>query len=314
MEQTEDFNDLLLPHPRDKEVLAAAFEALMTESINVLIVGEEDFHVDACFLTFYASLKAMEGLQLHRMMSPKIEDTVDLFNSILSELTIEQARNERAEHRHVIIMPEFGPNAGKEWMACEALVKTFPGANVTMLSFSTIDAHDAATLRQISLKANNRLFNLGNLDLACMSAYLNESKEKESIKTLLPALENTIWHTLALEIAGEVVEDGSVANSVADYEESIDNSIHAVETKLGLEKNPGSIETGIENAVAQGEISGRWSRSLSFSKSIIMVIFISLFSSAFLLLVAGALDPSLWQKVNVILQPWLEEIQTLFEL
>ena len=60
------------------------------------------------------------------MMSPKVDDIVELFNTVLADLSIEEARNQQAHERHIIVMPDFGPNAGKEWMACESLVNTFP--------------------------------------------------------------------------------------------------------------------------------------------------------------------------------------------
>ena len=64
---------LALPHPNDDAVLAAARQALLVEMLNVFIVGEEEFHIDACFLALYHQLKLESGLQLHRMMSPKVD-------------------------------------------------------------------------------------------------------------------------------------------------------------------------------------------------------------------------------------------------
>ena len=48
---------------------------------------------DACFLALYQQLKLVPGLQLHRMMSPKVDDIVKLFNTVLADLSIEEARN-----------------------------------------------------------------------------------------------------------------------------------------------------------------------------------------------------------------------------
>ena len=146
----------LLPHPDDESVLAAARDALLTGMCNVFIVGEEEFHIDACFLALYHQLKLEPGLQLHRMMSPKVDDIVELFNTVLADLSIEEARNQQAHERHIIVMPDFGPNAGKEWMACESLVNTFPGSNVGMLAFSTIDI---MTLRRFSSYRSSRVIN-----------------------------------------------------------------------------------------------------------------------------------------------------------
>ena len=102
-----------LPHPDDESILATARDALLTGMSNVFIVGEEEFHIDACFLALYHQLKLEPGLQLHRMMSPKVDDIVELFNTVLADLSIEEARNQQAHERHLIVMPDFGPNAGK---------------------------------------------------------------------------------------------------------------------------------------------------------------------------------------------------------
>ena len=310
MEYAEDFKDLVLPHPKDGKVLTAAFNALLNESANVFIVGEEEFHIDACFMAFYGTLKKYEDFILHRMMSPKVEDTVELFNSILSNLTIEQARNEQAEQRHVIIMPEVGPSAGKEWMACEALVNTFPGANVVMVAFSTVESQDIATVRQVGLKSNNRLFNLGGLDLETMTSYLNECKTRGSLQELMPSLENTIWHPIALEIAGESPPDGPVTHSVADYKESIDSS------EAGDEQNEraGSIEELSRNPI-EDEASGysRWRGWLEVSKSIISATLIAIIALIWIVVVAGALEPSLWKDLNALLQLLIEQTERLFE-
>ena len=58
---------------------------------------------------FYHQLKLEPGLQLHRMMSPKVDDIVELFNTVLADLSIEEARNQQAHERHIIVMPDLAP-------------------------------------------------------------------------------------------------------------------------------------------------------------------------------------------------------------
>ena len=183
-----------LPHPDDERVLAAARDALLTGMSNVFIVGEEEFHIDACFLALYHQLKLEPGLQLHRMMSPKVDDIVELFNTTLADFSIEEARNQQANDRHIIVMPDFGPNAGKEWLACESLVNTFPGANVGILAFSTIDNHDASALQQLSLKSRNKLIRLSLMDSASMERYLNNCHERGALLEMLPSLADSQWY------------------------------------------------------------------------------------------------------------------------
>ena len=36
-----------LPHPEDEKVLAVAREALLSDAVNVFILADEDFHLDA---------------------------------------------------------------------------------------------------------------------------------------------------------------------------------------------------------------------------------------------------------------------------
>ena len=98
-----------LPHPDDESILATARDALLKGMSNVFIVGEEEFHIDACFLALYHQLKREPRLRLHRMMSPKVDDIVELFNTVLSDLSIEEARNQQAHERHIIVMPDLAP-------------------------------------------------------------------------------------------------------------------------------------------------------------------------------------------------------------
>ena len=206
-----------LPHPDDEKVLAAAREALLEGMRNVFIVGEDEFHIDACFLALYQQLKLVPGLQLHRMMSPKVDDIVELFNTVLSDLSIEEARNHQAQERHIIVMPDFGPNAGKEWMACESLVNTFPGANVGMLAFSTLDNHDASALQQLSLKSRNKLMRLTPMDHAVMERYLGECHARASWQKCYLLAEFTVVRACFI-ILGLDAED-AIMQSVSDYDE-----------------------------------------------------------------------------------------------
>ena len=208
-----------LPHPDDESILATARDALLTGMSNVFIVGEEEFHIDACFLALYHQLKLEPGLQLHRMMSPKVDDIVELFNTVLADLSIEEARNQQAHERHIIVMPDFGPNAGKEWMACESLVNTFPGSNVGMLAFSTIDNHDASALQQLSLKSRNKLIRFTPMRRAAMERYLKECHESGALREMLPSLTDSQWYGLASEIAG-LSSDAAPSHSVSDYDEA----------------------------------------------------------------------------------------------
>lgn len=297
-----------LPHPDDEKVLAAAREALLEGMRNVFIVGEDEFHIDACFLALYQQLKLVPGMQLHRMMSPKVDDIVELFNTVLSDLSIEEARNHQAQERHIIVMPDFGPNAGKEWMACESLVNTFPGANVGMLAFSTLDNHDASTLQQLSLKARNKLMRLTPMNHEVMERYLGECHARGVLVEMLPSLQDSQWYELASSILGLDAED-AIKQSVSDYDEVMSE---AAETNDELEDmaDPAAEEASI--AKPRKRLIN-WGALLPRISSLISVALIILFAGALLLVVAGALHPPIWEATQIFAKPWFDQLMIWLE-
>ena len=302
-----------LPHPDDESVLAAARDALLTGMCNVFIVGEEEFHIDACFLALYHQLKREPGLQLHRMMSPKVDDIVELFNTVLADLSIEEARNQQANDRHIIVMPDFGPNAGKEWMACESLVNTFPGANVGMLAFSTIDNHDGSALQQLSLKSRNKLIRLSPMDSASMEHYLNNCHERGALLEMLPSLADSQWYGLASDIAGLSADDAPT-HSVSDYDES-KSAAPAPTPSPDLPETEASSDEPEEEPAKERKPWINWAALLPRVASLISAGLIVLSAAALFLAVAGALHPPIWEATQAIAIPlwdqlmvWLEQL------
>ena len=295
-----------LPHPDDEKILAAARDALLTGMSNVFIVGEEEFHIDACFLALYHQLKLESGLQLHRMMSPKVDDIVELFNTVLADLSIEEARNQQAHERHIIVMPDFGPNAGKEWMACESLVNTFPGANVGMLAFSTIDNHDASALQQLSLKSRNKLIRLTPMDSASMERYLTDCHERGALLEMLPSLMDSQWYGLASGIAGLSSDDGP-RRSVSDYDESM-STAPAPTPQAELPETDALNEEPEEEPARERKPWINWAALLPRVSSLISAGLIILFAGALFLAVAGALHPPIWEAIQATAKPWWDQL------
>ena len=294
-----------LPHPDDESVVVTARDALLTGMSNVFIVGEEEFHIDACFLALYSQLKLEPGLQLHRMMSPKVDDIVELFNTVLADLSIEEARNQQAHERHIIVMPDFGPNAGKEWMACESLVNTFPGANVGMLAFSTIDNHDASALQQLSLKSRNKLIRLSPMDSASMEHYLNNCHERGALLEMLPSLADSQWYGLASNVAGLSADDAPT-HSVSDYEES--KSAAPVSTHSPDLSEEASSDESEEGPAKARKPRINWAALLPRVTSLVSASLIVLFAAALFLAVAGALHPPIWEATQVIARPVWDQL------
>lgn len=300
-----------LPHPDDERTLAAARDALLTGMSNVFIVGEEEFHIDACFLALYQQLKRDPGLQLHRMMSPKVDDIVELFNTVLADLSIEEARNQQAHERHIIVMPDFGPNAGKEWMACESLVNTFPGANVGMLAFSTIDNHDASALQQLSLKSRNKLIRLTPMDSASMERYLTDCHQRGALLEMLPSLMDSQWYGLASGIAGLSSDDGP-QRSVSDYDESM-STAPAPNPQAELPETDALNEEPEEGPAKERKPWINWAALLPRVASLISASLIVLFAAALFLAVAGALHPPIWEATQAIATPLWDQLMVGLE-
>ena len=103
-------------------------------------------------------------------------------------------------------------------MACESLVNTFPGANVGMLAFSTLDNHDASALKQLSVKSRNKLMRLTPMDHEVMERYLGECHERGGLEEMLPSLRDSQWYELASNILGLDAVD-MIRQSVSDYDE-----------------------------------------------------------------------------------------------
>ena len=294
-----------LPHPDDEGVLAAARDALIGGASNVFIVGEEEFHIDACFLALYQQLKREPGLQLHRMMSPKVDDIVELFNTVLADLTIDDARNHQGQERHIIVMPDFGPNAGKEWMACESLVNTFPGANVGLLAFSTIDNHDVTALHQLSLKARNKLMRLSTMDRETMERYLTECHGRGVLTDLLPALADSIWRELALEILGLTASE-SIRQSVSDYDDLMSKPPEEGAEKAAAPDVPE--ETAEEAASIPRAPWVNWGALSARVMSLLTASVIALVAFSLVIGVAGALHPPIWNSTEALIAPWIDVI------
>ena len=300
-----------LPHPDDERTLAAARDALLTGMSNVFIVGEEEFHIDACFLALYQQLKREPGLQLHRMMSPKVDDIVELFNTVLADLSIEEARNQQAHERHIIVMPDFGPNAGKEWMACESLVNTFPGANVGMLAFSTIDNHDASALQQLSLKSRNKLIRLTPMDSASMEHYLKHCHERGALLEMLPSLTDSQWYGLASNIAGLSADDAP-KRSVSDYDE-LKSTAPAPTQSPDLPETKATSDGPEEEPAKERKPWINWAALLPRVASLISASLIVLFAAALFLAVAGALHPPIWEATQAIAMPFWDQLMIWLE-
>lgn len=126
----------------DGTKLAEAYEALCNENNNVLIIGDDEDHLDNLFIEFYNAVKGDGGLFTHRLLSPTLEEFTALVNKLVGQMTIEQALLNNSPLKHVIFVPDVVRETQSEWAACESALSAIPGVQVRMVSCARRTALD----------------------------------------------------------------------------------------------------------------------------------------------------------------------------
>jgi hypothetical protein len=130
------------------------------------------------------------------MMAPSIDETVSLINSLSDTLTIEQASKARSGGKHVLIVSDMGPSTSEEWSACESLVSTFPGTNVSLVAFTCNEGEKAASFRGLGTKSRNALVELPELSEEIVLGFLDRARSKGHLDDVVNSLLNSRWHSL----------------------------------------------------------------------------------------------------------------------
>ena len=126
----------------DRTKLTEAYEALCNENNNVLIIGDDEDHLDNLFIEFYNAVKGDGGLFTHRLLSPTLEEFTALVNKLVGQMTIEQALLHKSPLKHVIFVPDVVRETQSEWAACESALSAIPGVQVRMVSCARRTALD----------------------------------------------------------------------------------------------------------------------------------------------------------------------------
>lgn len=122
--------------------LTEAYETLCTENNNVLIICDDEDHLDNLFMEFYNAVKEDGGLFTHRLLSPTLEEFTALVNKLVGQVTIEQALDNKSSLKHVIFVPDVVRETQSEWAACESALSAIPGVQVRMVSCASRTALD----------------------------------------------------------------------------------------------------------------------------------------------------------------------------
>lgn len=126
----------------DGTKLTKAYETLCNGNNNILIIGDDEDHLDNLFMEFYNAIKADGGLFTHRLLSPTLEEFTALVNKLVDQVTIEQALVNKSPLKHVIFVPDVVRETQSEWAACESTLSAIPGVQVRMVSCARRTALD----------------------------------------------------------------------------------------------------------------------------------------------------------------------------
>ena len=152
--------------------LTEAYEALRNENNNVLIIGDDEDHLDNLFIEFYNAVKGDGGLFTHRLLSPTLEEFTALVNKLVGQVTIEQALLNNSPLKHVIFVPDVVRETQSEWAACESALSAIPGVQVRMVSCARRTALDM-NLLYTSLKKS-----------ACEIIFLDRLPPNKKLETM----------------------------------------------------------------------------------------------------------------------------------
>jgi hypothetical protein len=155
------------------------------------------------------------------MMAPSIDETVSLINSLSDTLTIEQASKARSGGKHVLIVSDMGPSTSEEWSACESLVSTFPGTNVSLVAFTCNEGEKAASFRGLGTKSRNALVELPELSEEIVLRFLDRARSMGHLDDVVNSLLNSRWHslvtkTLATSAAQSPISEDFVREAASD--------------------------------------------------------------------------------------------------
>ena len=186
----------LFVHPEDESLLSEILEKVNLGSANIFVLAQDEFRLDIFFLTFYKELRASDRIEVHRMMAPSIDETVSLINSLADTLTIEQASKARSGAKNVLIVSDMGPSTSEEWSACESLVSTFPGTNVSLVAFTCNEGEKAESFRSLGTKSRNALVELPELSDEIVLGFLDKARSMGHFDDVVNSLLSSRWHSL----------------------------------------------------------------------------------------------------------------------
>lgn len=225
-------------HPEDDKLLESIIEKILSDTSNIFVLAEDSFRLDAFFLKFYQELSADEGIKVHRMMSPNVEETVELVNGMAASMSISEASRERLGVKHTLLISDQGPGTSEEWAACESLVSTFPGANINLVAFTSNSGEKASTFKNLGMKSRNTLIKLPELDLDMVLDLVANAGRNGDLSGEINTLLNSRWRDAVRKALAEDATGDATNTKPTEHNTSITSS----NQKEGIEKSASDMD------------------------------------------------------------------------
>jgi hypothetical protein len=136
LEQYLEDGDILYSH-KDKQYFRLALDAVINHSMGLAVIG-----VNEAALTHYSRiltsrLRKKRTFQIENFPPTNTEELLQKFNQLLSQMTMDQARQKPSADKPITLMLVNDANAvdPAQWTLLLQLLSDFPGINVRMVLF-----------------------------------------------------------------------------------------------------------------------------------------------------------------------------------
>ena len=185
-----EIKNVLMPHSGDPELLDQIISACR-EGRHIIVCSDSDTYLDAICYASYKIIGATDGLTQRRLYPAVTEELLKTFNKAVDSLTIDEAiRSSSVTSRDILIIPEVRGFSASDWTILTKLLKTFVGANVSVLIFSSTRSVSEAAISDFVADLGVQLLYLPVLTATDLESIkeINEPHLQEKAKVLFSKL------------------------------------------------------------------------------------------------------------------------------
>ena len=150
LEQYLDDGDILYS-PKDKQYFRLALDAVINHSMGLAVIGSNETALTHYSRILTSRLRKERTFQLDNFPPTNTEELLRKFNQLLSQMTMDQARQKPAADKPITLMLVNDANVVDpvQWTLLLQLLSDFPGINVRMVLFfnkATWPAYDLSLI------------------------------------------------------------------------------------------------------------------------------------------------------------------------